>query len=160
MNDLLNEDEFLPKEYNPNRWFIAFYILGSLLSMLTFSMVRFYRELFNNITATITIVFTFLLPLILSLIMVFAKKQNILLLLPIKAAYKIFLLSFFCGISILTIGIIVSYKNSSPNLNIFTNMLYIVLSVGGVYLIVYTLTIAIILSILKRVQKVNKNLPQ
>ena len=156
MNDLLNEDEFSSKVYNPKRWFNTFYLCGSLLSLSIFAMVRFYRELFNNATATLAIVLTFLLPLILSLVMVFSKKKNILLLFPKNAAYHIFILFGFCCASVLSLGIAASIRTLS-NLSLIKNILYTILVIAGIYFIIYLITIAIILPILKRSQKLNRS---
>ena len=79
MKDLLNEDEFLPKEYNPKRWFVKFY-LGAFLGEVTILLLFRYAVHFSNSTVSILVGISnnFILPLALSLLMVFGKKEVLL----------------------------------------------------------------------------------
>lgn len=156
MNDLLNEDEFLPKEYNPKRWFFGFYIVACILSVLFFFSVRFYRDYFTNTSATITVILGLLTPIISSMIMVFAKNDNTLKIRLKSAAYKIFLLFFFCYLSILLLGLFTTFKDRPPHISIVTGMAYTVFITAVLYTVLYLVTISIILPILKRAQRINK----
>lgn len=159
MNDLLNEDEFLPKEYNPRGWFNRFYIISSILSTVLFFSVRFLRDYFNNVTATVTIIFSFLIPIIFSMIMVLSKRDNILMLKPKKAAYKVFILFIYCYLSILLLGLVSTFKGRSLHISMLTGFLYTVVATLVLYALLYLVSIAIIIPILKRAQRINK-LPQ
>ncbi|MFP9113307.1 hypothetical protein ACLI1A_05160 [Flavobacterium sp. RHBU_3] len=159
MNDLLNEEEFLPKEYNPKGWFVKFHIVACLLSLIGFGMVRYYRSLFTNTTATITIIFTFLVPLILSLIMILPKREILLQLKPRTVAYKILLLNIFCCTVILALGLIKPLIHSELNLETLKYTALVILLMLAIYAIVYGISMAIIIPILKRAQRINK-LPQ
>lgn len=79
MNDLLNEEDFLPKEYNPKRWFLKFY-LGAFLAEVAILLLFRYAIHFSNSTVSILVGITnnFILPLALSLLMVFGKKEVLL----------------------------------------------------------------------------------
>lgn len=160
MNDLLDEDDFLPKQYNPKKWFVGFYITASILSVLFFFSVRFYSSYFTNTSANITVILAFLTPIISSMIMVFAKKDNILKLRLKSAAYKIFILYLFCYLSILLLGLFTTFKNRSQYIGTITGMVYTLFITAILYTVLYLVTIAITLPILKRAQKIKNRLPQ
>lgn len=79
MNDLLNEEEFLPKEYNPKRRFRKFYVGAFLVEVAILLLFR-YAVHFSNSTVSILVGISnnFILPLALSLIMIFGKKEVLL----------------------------------------------------------------------------------
>lgn len=79
MNDLLSEDEFLSKEYNPKKRFIMFYLMslvGEAAILLSFK----YAVHFSNSTVSILvgIANNFILPLALALLMILGKKEVLL----------------------------------------------------------------------------------
>lgn len=156
MKDLLNEDDFLADKFYSKNWFRYFYLICGTLSTLLFFMVRFYREYFNKFTANLTIIFTFLIPLIASMIMIFAKKDNILKLKPKKAAGSVLYLFLSCYASLLLIGLFVILKSRPFHLTKTTFLINTLLILLLGYGILYLIAIAIIIPVLKRAQKINR----
>jgi|GEM_PF-3045849 len=160
MKDLLNEDEFLRKEYNPRGWFNRFYIISSVLSTVLFLMARFLLvEYSNAVIATIIAILALLTPFIFSMIMVFSKRDNVLMLHPKKAAYKVFILVLYCCLSFLLVGLISTFEDRSLHISMLIGFFYRVLLTLAIYGLIYLITISIIIPILKRAQRINK-LPQ
>lgn len=155
MNDLLNEEEFLPKEHNPKRWFNIFYALSLAISTVCFWGARLFINYLSDIVGQVIVITGVFMPLLLSLLMIFLKKDNILYLKAKKAASAIAiltLLGFCCFISLMIGATIQDHKNMD-DIPLFFGVISLV------YLGIYLVSIAIILPILKRAQRINK-LPQ
>ena len=155
MDDLLNEEEFLPKEYNPKRWFLIFYLAGILLTALVPSAEYLLGIEITDLSATLIALALILIPLLLSMVMIFTGKNILLLLKLKKASLKIAILHICCYLTFacfITIKTIVD-QNYTLN-NIYGAVVFL-----GFYFIIYLITIAIILPILKRSQRIATNLP-
>ncbi|MFP9099077.1 hypothetical protein ACLI09_08485 [Flavobacterium sp. RHBU_24] len=156
MNDLLNEEEFLPKEYNPKKWFIGFYII----CIVTTSFVFYIETIFNiegtDSSATIISITEILTPLILSIIMIFGRSNNTLKLSKKRTIHSVGLLTFF-GCIALTIHAIIDGMVNKYVVGIEVIALVILILI--LYTVIYGIALVIILPILKRAQKIN-HLPQ
>jgi hypothetical protein len=155
MIDLLNEEDFFPKEHNPKRWFNIFYALSLAISTICFWGTRLLRDYLNENIKIVIIIAGLSIPLILSLLMVFLKRENILLLKTKKVAYAIAIVTFlsFCCLLSLTIDVTIKNNKYMDDIPLFFGAIILV------YLGIYLLTIAIVIPILKRARRRNK-LPQ
>lgn len=75
MNDLLNEEDFLPKEYNPWKWFYTYSLLGFALNSSLLLTAKYFAnspDLFN-----FSIIFSlFITPVLFSILVSFYPKQQ------------------------------------------------------------------------------------
>lgn len=78
MNDLLNEDDFLPKEYNPNPWFRKFYAGALIYEVVSITIFRFIHIENQTLSIALGIALGLILPMTVAMTMVFAKKEILL----------------------------------------------------------------------------------
>ncbi len=155
MNDLLNEDEFFPKEYNPRRWFLIFYLAGIGLTALVPATEYLLRIETTDLSASIVLIMLALIPSLSSMVMILPGKNVILRLKPNKAALKILIMHVCCYLTFACFLAAKMILDEIYTINeVYGFIIFVIL-----YLIVYAITVAIILPILKRSQKIN-SLPQ
>lgn len=151
MNDLLNEDEFLPKEYNPKKWFVIFYIASALITAFLYNIESIFSfgttdsiQIVIGTTAIVT-------PIILSMIMILSKRDN-----RVKLSKKrmISTIGALTGSAYLAVVITVLTYNFIHNKTSFE-----LVALSGfllIYAIIYGITLAIIIPIINRYRKTNK----
>jgi hypothetical protein len=112
MEDLIKEDEFVKKEYNPWPYFKAFYLTIPLFALIRFIVAS---SVANDLSVFITALNT-ILPIIISCLMIFSRKRNILL--PTPTIFKaIFYLMCIVCLTLQIFNIIeVAYFRLDPSL--------------------------------------------
>lgn len=76
MNDLLNEEDFLPKEYNPWKWFYTYSILAFSINSSLLLTIKYFT--YNSGVFNFAIISTvFIIPIFFSTLVSFFPKQNI-----------------------------------------------------------------------------------
>jgi hypothetical protein len=156
MNDLLNEEEFLYADSIPKKWFLLIYLAGIVLTALIPTAEYLFKIEITDTSAIIIAVAMLLIPLLLSMVMILSGKNVILKLSLGNAALKIFTMHACCYLSFGCFLVTKMVIDDEFTMNNF----YGGLAVLGLYLFIYLVTIAIILPILKRSQRIIKKLPQ
>jgi len=152
MNDLLNEDEFLPKEhYNPWRWFALFIILCMLINLGAYWYVKSLMHTYtpNGIDYTLIIIAgsVFIIsPIALSVIMCYANRNRF----KTKTgtlALAIFLV-VFTGLLVNTASSLAMTISQGATI---TLMVYTQPFLG--YIVIYLVSIALTVPFIRRKQK-------
>jgi small-conductance mechanosensitive channel len=74
MKDLLNEEEFLPKEYNPWKWYNTYSLLGLSINSCLLLTTKYFT--YNSSVFSFTIIFmVFIIPILFSVLISFYPKQ-------------------------------------------------------------------------------------
>ncbi|MFP9113306.1 hypothetical protein ACLI1A_05155 [Flavobacterium sp. RHBU_3] len=159
MNDLLNEDEFLPKEHNTRWWFWQFFIysfLGEVTILLIFKYVIHFSS--ETVSRLVGISNNFILPLAISMMMVFGKKEVLIHNKKGTIALAVLILQL-CYLSPIIVMSYIKIYNTIFSQDVDTEII-VIYAISPLFSIVvnYIIAIAIILPIVNRVQKI-KNKP-
>lgn len=147
MNDLLNEDEFLPKAYDPWRYFFIYYIAAFLLSLMCTLAIRYAGPADDILNYILGFVFL-VVPTTLSYLMIFRKKEVAAL--PLKlntTGIAVLFLSCFLGVLCAVLFNNFNFANRIEQVWIFPLILL------GIYFIVFAITAPLIRYRLKWKQK-------
>jgi predicted secreted protein len=153
MNNLLNEEEFFPKEYNPNRWFRIFYAGALIYEAISITAFRFIHIESRAVSIALGIVLGLVLPMSAAMTMVFSKKEILLDTSKSKIILGIFLVlaCFFAPrIAIAAYDFVNIYLQES---NIIEA---IILMPIAIWLILFIICIAVVLPLVNRARKIKK----
>lgn len=155
MNNLLNEEEFLPKEYNPNKWLTGFYIGAFIFAIVMLIAFRFIR--IENVVLRFLLQITtgIIIPIGLSMFIILGKREILLDAKKSDIVKGIFVLQvcFFVPGILLNAYEYYSaylYRKTLPELLSFS-IIYIPL---GLSLIFYLITLAIVIPLVNRARKI------
>ncbi|WP_116787466.1 hypothetical protein [Flavobacterium psychrotrophum] len=152
MIDLLNEDEFSPKVYSPNRWFGRFYIGAFIFEITAIVMSRLITLDNNALSISVGIFTGFILPLSLSMVMIFTKKEILLDTKKSKIIAGIFILQM-CFLIPWLINMVSNYFQIYLFEGDITNF-WILLIPITIRTILYGITLAIIMPLINRSRKI------
>lgn len=147
MNDLLNEDEFLTKPYNPWKRFCIYYSVAFLLNLISIASIRFLKPKDALLVFLIIIIF-FVVPPSLSGLMMLRKPEVAMLPLKLNIT-SIAILFLCCYMGILSI-VLYNNLNFLANIEAFWKFPLILL---GIYFVVFAITATLIRYRLKWKQK-------
>lgn len=152
MQDLINEEEFIPKKsnYNPWRSFGVFYIVASVIAI---SYCIFLKNFGSPEPSVLMLFFLlFFFPVIIALIMIFYKKENM------SLSKKMIMLSvtlmmgvYYC--SLLFMVIIANGSQMFEKDNIIAFPIFL-----GIIIILSIITLAIVLPVKFYKERKNKKL--
>lgn len=158
MQDLINEDEFLPKEYNPRGWFARYYVIAIVISIIMLILFKLIH--LENITAIIlsAIITGIIIPLSLSLAMVCTKKEILLDTPKSRLVSGIFILQL-CYLTprlfnLLYTYVMIYFSEGMPE--VFMPLL----SPFALLIITYLITLALVIPIVNRARKIKQSLTQ
>lgn len=159
MNDLLNEDEFLPKKYNPwNRFYI--FSVFALLEQISFIVIlkHFVQFSERNTAIMVGITNNFIFPLLIASFMVLGKKE-LLLHTSKKTIIKGLILLECCYLTPLIINSLSNFYTWALTDGI--EHVYPLLVIP-LFTIAFNLALVLvlILPLIKRARKINHNLPK
>ena len=156
MNDLLNEEEFIENQYNPNRWFRRFYIGAFIFEIISFTAFRFIAVDNSALPVVLGIFGAFLLPLVVSMIMVFSKKEILLDTKKSKIVKGISILQV-CFIIPRLINMAIDYYYIYSYEGELANNLILLVPLASIA-VLYGITLAIIIPLVNRSRKRQQSL--
>jgi len=159
MNDLLNENEFLPKEYNPwNRFYI--FSVFTLLEQISFIVIlkHFVQFSERNTAIIVGITNNFVFPLLIATFMILGKKE-LLLHTSKKTIIKGLIILECCYLVPLIINSLSNFYTFAltDGIEYVSPLLLIPLFTISFNL---ALALVLILPLINRARKINRKLPQ
>lgn len=152
MQDLINEEEFIPKKSNYNPWksFGVFYIVASVIAISYCIFLKFFNPSEPN--GFVLFFMVSILPVILALIMIFRKKENISLCKKTIALSVVLLIGIYCFLLLFMITI-------NKGMQMFEQDYIITFPIFlGIIIILSIITLAIVLPVKFYKERKNKKL--
>lgn len=156
MEDLINEDEFLPEHYNPNSWFGRFYIGAFIFEVLMIVSFRFIVPYNTSLSIFMGIITSFIIPVGLAVVMVFSKKEILLDLRNIAIVKGILILHacfFIPRIITVTYDYLLIYLEEG-----ISDIFLMLLTPLASFAILYGIALAIIIPLVNRSRNKQRNL--
>ena len=161
MNNLINEEDFLPKVYNPKRWFGTFYLTAIAIAVIILLLFKFVIPSQSNVwTIFYGVLIAIIIPFSLSLAMVLTKKEILLDTNKSKLATAIFIVQI-CYLAPRIFNLLYSsfliYLEEGNVSTIFFSLL----GPFAALIITYIITLAVAFLIINRSRKIKDHpLPQ